>query len=98
VGNALIRSGVPIGGLTYVLTRISTEAEAEAARIYITNAGYKVSSDYLPERATYRLAQNVGRAVTEVQYGTLRVAAERLTQSLIIEPAWANLNTRIRTL
>lgn len=83
VGHALTRSGIPAVRLAYALTRISTEAEAEAARVYITDAGYKVSSGYLPERATFRAAQNVGRAVTEVQYGTLRAAAERLTQSLI---------------
>ncbi|MHB0679195.1 ParA family protein [Roseomonas mucosa] len=81
VGHALTRSGIPAARLAYALTRIGTEAEA--ARVHITDVGYKVSSGYLPERATFRAAQNVGRAVTEVQYGTLRAAAERLTQSLI---------------
>lgn len=83
VGNSLTRGGIPPGRLVYALTRISTDAEAEAARSYIVAAGYKVSSGYLPERATYRAAQNAGRAVTEVHYGTLRAAAERLVQSLI---------------
>lgn len=83
VGHALARSGIPVGRLAYALVRIATEAEAEAARAYVTDAGYKVSSGYLPERAAFRAAQNAGRAVTEVQYGTLRIAAERLVQSLI---------------
>ena len=83
VGNSLTRAGIPSARLVYALTRISTDAEAEAARAYINSAGYRVSSGYLPERATYRAAQNMGRAVTEVQHGTLRAAAERLVQFII---------------
>jgi len=42
-----------------------------------------VAKGYLPERASYRQAQNAGRAVTEVAVPTLRAAAETVIQSLI---------------
>ena len=83
VGHSLTRSGVPSSRLLYVLTRVSTEAEARAARSYIEDAGYQIGSGYLPERPAYRVAQNSGRAVTEVPHGGLRAAAEQATQSII---------------
>lgn len=83
VGHSLTRAGIPAARLLYVLTRVSTDAEARAARAYIEDAGYSVGSGYLPERAAYRTAQNSGRAVTEVPHGGLRAAAEQLIQSII---------------
>ena len=83
VGHSLTRAGVPAARLLYVLTRVSTDAEARAARAYIEDAGYLVGSGYLSERAAYRTAQNSGRAVTEVPHGGLRAAAEQIIQSII---------------
>jgi chromosome partitioning protein len=83
VGNSLVKGGIDPNRLLYALTRISTDAEADAARAYIQEAGYRVASGYLPERPAYRSAQNAGRAVTETPYGSLRAAAERLVQGLI---------------
>ena len=83
VGHSLTRSSISPSKLFYVLTRVSTEAEARAARCYIEDAGYQVGSGYLPERPAYRVAQNGGRAVTEVPHGGLRAAAEQATQSII---------------
>lgn len=83
VAHSLIKAGVPRDRLICALSRISTEAEAEAARVYLAEAGYRVATGYLPERASYRVAQNAGRAVTEVSAPTLRMAAETLIQSII---------------
>ena len=83
VGNSLSRSGIPQDRLIYVLTRVSTDAEARAARSYLEDAGYRVGSGYLPERAAYRAAQNMGRAVTEVVHAALRIAAEQHIQSIL---------------
>ena len=83
VAHSLVRAGVKKANLVCALARVSTEAEAGAARGYIVEAGYRVASGYLPERASYRQAQNAGRAVTEVAVPTLRVAAETVIQSLI---------------
>ncbi|PHK92952.1 hypothetical protein CR162_21205 [Pseudoroseomonas rhizosphaerae] len=83
VAHSLVRAGIPKERLVCALSRISTEAEAEAARGYIREAGYRVADGYLPERASYRQAQNSGRAVTEVSAPTLRAAAEVVIQSLV---------------
>ena len=83
VGNSLTRAGIPNSMLLYALTRVATEAEAQAARDYLVAAGYRVASGYLPERAGYRAAQNGGRAVTETTFPTLRATAELLVQALI---------------
>ncbi len=83
VGNSLVKAGIPATRLLYVLTRVSSEAEADAARDYMISAGYRVASGYLPERTAFRTAQNGGRAVTETQYPSLRAAAERVVQALI---------------
>jgi chromosome partitioning protein len=83
VAHSLAKAGVPPGRILRALTRISTEAEADAARAYILGAGYRVASGYLPERASYRTAQNGGKAVTEATASTLRSAAETVVQSLI---------------
>lgn len=83
VAHSLVRAGIPKGRLICALSRISTEPEADAARAYVVEAGYRVASGYLPERASYRSAQNGGRAVTEVSVPTLKAAAEAVVQSLI---------------
>ena len=83
VAHSLVRAGVKKENLVCALSRISTEVEATAARGYIVEAGYRVANGYLPERTSYRQAQNAGRAVTEVSVPTLRVAAETVIQSLI---------------
>ncbi|GAV35463.1 CobQCobBMinDParA nucleotide binding domain protein [Roseomonas sp. TAS13] len=83
VAHSLAKAGIPVERIVCALTRISTEAEAEAARAFIAEAGYRVAAGYLPERASYRVAQNGGRAVTEAAAPTLRSAADTVVQSLI---------------
>jgi chromosome partitioning protein len=69
--------------LLFVLSRIGTDAEAEAARAYIREAGYRVAPGYVPERPAFRAIQNEGRAITEVRYAQLKGAAEAVVQALI---------------
>ncbi|MCQ4160837.1 ParA family protein [Roseomonas sp. GC11] len=83
VAHSLVKAGIPAARIICALSRISTDTEAEAARGFLTEAGYRVAEGYLPERASYRVAQNSGRAVTEVSAPTLRAAAERVIQSII---------------
>lgn len=83
LANSLTKGAVPLSRLIFALTRISTEAEAEAARGYLSEAGYQVATGYLPERAGYRVSQNQGRAVTEATHTSLRTAALAVIQSLI---------------
>lgn len=88
--NSLKRAGISTSRLLFVLSRIGTEAEAEAARAYIREAGYKVSSGHIPERPAYRAIQNEGRSITEVRYPLLKAAAEAVVQSLIDAAAGDN--------
>lgn len=81
--NSLAKAGIPNGRLFFVLSRIGTDAEADAARTYIGDAGYRVASGYVPERPAYRAAQNEGRSITEVRYPQLKSAAEAVVQALI---------------
>jgi chromosome partitioning protein len=81
--NSLKRAGIPMSRLLFVLSRIGTDAEAEAARTYIGEAGYRVAPGHVPERPAYRSVQNEGRAITEVRYVQLKAAAEAVVQALI---------------
>ena len=83
VFHGLVKLGVPHGRLIFALNHIGTESEAEAARAFITEAGYSVLPGYLPERPAYRLAQNEGYAVTETRFHGLKERADALIQSLI---------------
>ena len=81
--NSLRAAGIPVSRLLFVLSRIGTEAEAEAARAYVVEAGYRVAPGHVPERPAYRAAQNEGRAITEIRYASLRATAEAVVQALV---------------
>ena len=83
VFHGLIKQGIASDRLIFALNHIGTESEADAARTYITDAGYEALPGYLPERPAYRLAQNEGLAVTETRFHSLRDRADALIQSLI---------------
>jgi chromosome partitioning protein len=81
--NSLRAAGIPCSRLLFALSRIGTDAEAEAARSYISEAGYRVTPGYVPERPAFRAVQNEGRSITEVRYPQLKAAAESVVQALI---------------
>lgn len=81
--HALAQAGVPKNKLLFALNHIGTETEAHDARDYLTEAGYTVLSDHLPERPGYRQAQNLGYAITETRFSGLNEKADALIQSLI---------------
>ena len=49
----------------------------------MVEAGYNVLDGYLIERASYRIAQNSGLAITETKFKTLNTRADSLIQALI---------------
>jgi chromosome partitioning protein len=55
--NSLKSAGIPATRLLFVLSRIGTDAEAEAARNYIIEAGYRVAAGYIPERPASSCAE-----------------------------------------
>lgn len=83
VFHGLIKQGVHPNRLVFALNHIGTESEAESARAYIEEAGYRALPGYLPERPAYRLAQNEGYAITETRFHSLKERADVLIQSLI---------------
>jgi chromosome partitioning protein len=81
--HALVKSGIKKSKLVFVLNRIATAAEAEAAREYLTKAGYYVLYTNLLEKASYRQAQNQGLAITEIIYVKLKIQAQDLIKEII---------------
>ena len=81
--HALRQAGIPARKLTFALNRIGTDAEEAEARSYIAEAGYASLPGYLPERPAFRLAQNLGYAITETRFPKLNERANALIQALI---------------
>ena len=81
--NALKAQGINQNKLLFVLNHLSTPAEVLATQEYLTESTYNFCPFYLYERASYRQAQSEGKAITEVNYPTLRKQAQKLVQSLL---------------
>ncbi len=79
----LVRAGVPRERLVMALCRVGTKVEENAARSYIERAGYTVLPGSIPERAAYREAHNVGKAVTETTTKALNARADPLMARLL---------------
>ena len=81
--NALKVSGINKDKLLFVLNHLATPAEVLATQEYLTESTYSFIPIYLYERASYRQTQNEGRAITEVNYSSLKRQAQKLIQSLL---------------
>ncbi|KLL02821.1 MAG: partition protein ParA, partial [Mycoplasmataceae bacterium CE_OT135] len=81
--NSLFKAGVPRNKLAFVINRISSLSEEKATRNYLEKAGYFIFSISLPEKISYREAQNEGKALSEVKYFRLKEQAQGLIKSII---------------
>jgi chromosome partitioning protein len=81
--NALKQSGIPIKKLLFVLTRLSSKAEAKAIQKYLDKSDYNYSPYCLYEKASYKQIQNEGKSITEVKYKNLAQQAKKLINSLL---------------
>lgn len=79
----LVNVGIPKDRLAAAVCRILTPAEADIARAYVRDAGYRVLSGSISERSAYREAQNRGRAITETRAAALNAHAEALIEDLL---------------
>lgn len=79
----LTKAGVPKSRLAFAINHVLTDAEEQAAREYLAEAGYEVLQGYLPSKTSYRDAQNHGRTITETRYQAMNAKADALIQSLI---------------
>jgi chromosome partitioning protein len=83
----LVGAGVPKSRMVAALCRLLSEDEEEAARSYLADAGYEALPGWIPESASYRLAQNHGRSVTETIEKSLNAHADALMEALLMKVA-----------
>ena len=81
--NALVKAKIDKKKLLFVLTRLSTSAEAKAIQGYLKKTGYNCSPFYIMEKASYKQVQNEGKSISEVNYKNLRKQAKELIISLL---------------
>ena len=81
--HALVKAGVNKKKLLLVLTRLSTDKEAQAIKEYLADTGYSYSEAYLREKTSYKQAHNEGKSITEVIYKSLRQQAQKLIADLL---------------
>jgi chromosome partitioning protein len=81
--HSLVKSGINKKKLVFVLNHLATKSEEEAAREYLTMAGYSVFNHSLKEKASYRSIQNEGKSISEVSYKNLKKAAKELVKEII---------------
>jgi chromosome partitioning protein len=78
----LVSRGIANNLMLFVLNNTTTPASVADAKNYVRSAGYKVAQHDLGSRAGYRLAQNVGRSVSETFFPALNERAEALAAEI----------------
>lgn len=84
LAHELTGSSIPEEKIVFALCRVGDgEKEIDESRQYIKKSGYTVLAGSLPEKTAYRRASDVGKAVSEVSYLSLRIRAEEVAQAII---------------
>jgi len=83
VFDALKRVQVPPERMAFALCRVLGEREAETTRNYLHDRGYAVLRSAIHERAAYRSALNLGRALSETRQQSLNAAAREMMLDLL---------------
>jgi chromosome partitioning protein len=81
--NALKKAGISKKKLLLVLTRLSTNKEAEAIKEYLKDTDYSFTTSYLIEKTSYKQIQNEGKSIGEVNYKTLRKQVQKLVNEIL---------------
>src|SRR5215469_10233431 len=81
--NGLFKMGIPKNKLAFVINAVSSPAEEKATKNYLQKAGYFVFSVSLPEKVSYREAQNQGLSISEVKYLRLRKQVQLLVKGVL---------------
>ena len=84
----LIKKGVPIEKLLFVITRIGSESELHKAIQYlnltkIEGKNIKILSSAIWEKVSYRSAINDGLAITETPYNTLNESSKSVVHQML---------------
>ena len=84
LAHSLADSGVDPGKIAFALVKTTnSEAECNAARVYLEQTDYTMLDGFLPVSTAYGIAHDGGKVVTETPHRTLNEKAERLAQSII---------------
>jgi chromosome partitioning protein len=84
LAHELVEAKIPEDKIVFALCRVGDrEKEILDAKSYIQKAGYQVLNGSIPEKPAYRQSHDIGKAVTEVSFPTLKARAEELAQSII---------------
>ncbi len=78
----LVDKNIPKNNIVFAIVRASKEAEVNAAKTAIADAGFNSLDGFLYERPLYRITQDKGLAITEVNHKGLRAKAAVLVDSL----------------
>lgn len=81
----LRNKGIPPQKLVLVLSRTTTEAEQDMARDYVSQTGYRMLENAIPDRAGYKLAQNMGNTILETSFPSLNERAEALVEEILAQ-------------
>jgi chromosome partitioning protein len=84
----LIKKGVPLEKLLFVITRIGSESELQKAIQYLNltkigDKNIKILSSAIWEKVSYRSAINDGLAITETPYNTLNESAKSVVHQML---------------
>jgi chromosome partitioning protein len=84
----LIKKGVPIEKLLFIITRIGSDSEYQKAIQYlnymkINDKNIKILSSAIWEKVSYRSAINDGLAITETPYPTLNDGAKAVIYQIL---------------
>lgn len=75
--------GVDPDKILFVLTLIDgSDSEDKSARDYLRRAGVKTLNEHFPKKTTFRQANNMGLAASEVGIHTLKTKALQLAQAI----------------
>ncbi|CAG8513573.1 9182_t:CDS:2 [Ambispora leptoticha] len=94
--NALKKAGIPTKKLLFMLTRLSTPAEAKAIQEYLKKTGYACSPFYLMEKASYKQVQNEGKSITQTKYQGLAQQAKEKTDLKSLGEAPTEISENIK--
>ena len=84
LAHTLRKKNIAIERIVFAMFKTTgSERENEAARQYLTQAGYLVLDGEVPVSTGYGSASDMGKAITETSFRTLNERAAKLAQSVI---------------
>lgn len=85
LAHELSKGGIPKDRILFVLNSVASDLsgnEVSAAKLYVTEAGYRVAEAVVPKRTAYGQAHNAGRSISEVTHPSLRSHAVKLVEEI----------------